>query len=206
MSTDGTNTAQDEQLAEGTLLSHLVELRERLLKISGAILLVFICLLPFSRDIFELVSMPLREVLPGNAMIATAVASPLLTPFKLTFFTALFVAMPVVLYQVWALMRTIEECCQTNSDIPMSTVRDQADQLIMSVIEALEGDEETIVVKQLLVLRRSLDKQESGQALNADTEASRAEVKNLVNNFFFEKMTALPEIKVYMDEFKASKK
>ena len=111
-----------------------------------------------------------------------------------------------MLYQVWALMRTIEECCQTNSDIPMSTVRDQADQLIMSVIEALEGDEETIVVKQLLVLRRSLDKQESGQALNADTEASRAEVKNLVNNFFFEKMTALPEIKVYMDEFKASKK
>ena len=111
-----------------------------------------------------------------------------------------------MLYQVWALMRTIEECCQTNSGIPMSTVRDQADQLIMSVIEALEGDEETIVVKQLLVLRRSLDKQESGQALNADTEASRAEVKNLVNNFFFEKMTALPEIKVYMDEFKASKK
>lgn len=102
MSTDGTDTAQDEKLAEGTLLSHLVELRERLLKMSGAILLVFICLLPFSRDIFELVSMPLREVLPGNAMIATAVASPLLTPFKLTFFTALFVAMPVVLYQVWA--------------------------------------------------------------------------------------------------------
>jgi len=102
VSTDGTKKAQDEELAEGTLLSHLVELRERLLKMSGAILLVFICLLPFSRDIFELVSMPLREVLPGNAMIATAVASPLLTPFKLTFFTALFVAMPVVLYQVWA--------------------------------------------------------------------------------------------------------
>jgi len=110
-----------------------------------------------------------------------------------------------MLYQVWALMRTIEECSQPSSGIPMSTVRDQADQLIMSVIEALEGDEETIVVKQLMALRRSLDKQESGQALNTDTEVSRAEVKNLVNNFFFEKMTALPEIKVYMDEFKASK-
>jgi sec-independent protein translocase protein TatC len=48
------------------------------------------------------VSEPLREVLPGNAMIATAVASPLLTPFKLTFFVALFIAMPIVLYQVWA--------------------------------------------------------------------------------------------------------
>jgi hypothetical protein len=111
-----------------------------------------------------------------------------------------------MLYQVWALMRTIEECSQPNAGIPMSIVRDQADQLIMSVIEALEGDEETIVVKQLMALRRSLDKQESGQTLNTDTEVSRAEVKNLVNNFFFEKMTALPEIKVYMDEFKASKK
>jgi len=102
VSTQAPNSQQDEQLAEGTLLSHLVELRERLLKMSGAVLLVFVCLLPFSRDIFSLVSLPLREVLPGNAMIATQVASPLLTPFKLTFFTALFVAMPVVLYQVWA--------------------------------------------------------------------------------------------------------
>jgi sec-independent protein translocase protein TatC len=48
------------------------------------------------------VSEPLRDVLPGNTMIATAVASPLLTPFKLTFFVALFIAMPIVLYQVWA--------------------------------------------------------------------------------------------------------
>jgi len=102
VSTDEEKTPQDEQLAEGTLLSHLVELRERLLKMSGAILLVFICLLPFAKDIFSLVSLPLREVLPGNAMIATQVASPLLTPFKLTFFVALFVAMPVVLYQIWA--------------------------------------------------------------------------------------------------------
>ena len=49
----------------------------------------------------QLVSEPLRTVLPGNAMIATAVASPLLTPFKLTFFTALFIVMPIVLFQVW---------------------------------------------------------------------------------------------------------
>jgi sec-independent protein translocase protein TatC len=91
-----------EELAEGTLLSHLVELRSRLLKIAAAIVVVFVVLLPFSRKIFSLVSEPLRDVLPGNAMIATAVASPLLTPFKLTFFAALFIAMPIVLYQVWA--------------------------------------------------------------------------------------------------------
>jgi sec-independent protein translocase protein TatC len=95
-------STEAETLAEGTLLSHLVELRSRLLKMAAAIAVAFVALLPFSRKIFTLVSEPLRDVLPGNAMIATAVASPLLTPFKLTFFAALFVAMPVVLYQVWA--------------------------------------------------------------------------------------------------------
>jgi sec-independent protein translocase protein TatC len=94
--------SEAEELAEGTLLSHLVELRTRLLKISAAIVVVFIALLPFSKRIFSLVSEPLRDVLPGKEMIATGVASPLLTPFKLTFFAALFIAMPVVLYQVWA--------------------------------------------------------------------------------------------------------
>ena len=91
-----------EALSEGTLLSHLVELRGRLLKIAAAVVVVFIGLLPFSTRIFTLVSEPLREVLPGGAMIATQVASPLLTPFKLTLFVALFIAMPVVLYQIWA--------------------------------------------------------------------------------------------------------
>ena len=91
-----------ESLAEGTLLSHLIELRGRLLKIAAAVVVVFVALLPFSTRIFTLVSEPLREVLPGGAMIATQVASPLLTPFKMTFFVALFVAMPVVLYQIWA--------------------------------------------------------------------------------------------------------
>jgi sec-independent protein translocase protein TatC len=94
--------SEAEELAEGTLLSHLVELRTRLLKISAAIVVVFIALLPFSKRIFSLVSEPLRDVLPGKEMIATGVASPLLTPFKLTFFAALFIAMPIVLYQVWA--------------------------------------------------------------------------------------------------------
>ena len=64
--------------------------------------LVFVGLLPWADNIFATISEPLREVLPGGQMIATQVASPLLTPFKLTFFVALFVAMPVVLYQIWA--------------------------------------------------------------------------------------------------------
>jgi sec-independent protein translocase protein TatC len=92
----------DEGLAEGTLLSHLVELRSRLLKVAAAVIIEFIAMLPFARKIFEFVSEPLREVLPGGQMIATAVASPLLAPFKLTFYIALFLAMPIVLYQTWA--------------------------------------------------------------------------------------------------------
>lgn len=103
MSTEDESTADEKEgLAEGTLLSHLVELRSRLLKVAGAVIVVFIGLLPFSKRIFEVVSAPLVEVLPGGQMIATEVASPLLTPFKLTFFVALFVAMPIILYQLWA--------------------------------------------------------------------------------------------------------
>jgi sec-independent protein translocase protein TatC len=94
--------APEEHLAEGTLLSHLIELRSRLIKISIAVVGMFVILLPFSQKIFAIVSKPLVEVLPGQKMIATAVASPLLTPFKLTFFVALFAAMPIILYQVWA--------------------------------------------------------------------------------------------------------
>lgn len=91
-----------EDLAEGTLLSHLVELRTRLLRIAAAVVVVFVVMLPFAGEIFELVAKPLLDVLPGEKMIATQVASPLLTPFKTTFYAALFTAMPVVLYQVWA--------------------------------------------------------------------------------------------------------
>jgi sec-independent protein translocase protein TatC len=92
----------EEELSEGTLLSHLVELRGRLLKIAGTVVVFFVCLLPWAPEIFTMASQPLMEVLPGGKMIATEVASPLITPFKLTFFVALFLGMPVVLYQVWA--------------------------------------------------------------------------------------------------------
>jgi len=93
---------EEEPLAEGTLISHLIELRSRLIKAMLAVLLVFICLVPFSRRVFSLVATPLMERLPaGGSMIATQVASPFLTPFKLTMFVALFLAMPAVLFQVW---------------------------------------------------------------------------------------------------------
>jgi len=92
---------EEEQLAEGTLMSHLLELRSRLMKAVFAIVIVLIALTPFSQRVFEYVSEPLRRVVPGGKLIVTKVASPFLTPFKTTFFVALFIAMPYVLFQVW---------------------------------------------------------------------------------------------------------
>ncbi len=104
MSPDVSGPGEDEQesLAEGSLVSHLVELRNRLLKAAAAVLVIFICLVPFSQRVFTLVATPLMDRLPeGATMIATQVASPFLTPFKMTLFVALFLAMPVVLTQIW---------------------------------------------------------------------------------------------------------
>ena len=93
----------NEELQEDTLLSHLIELRSRLLKAGSAVLLFFVVLVPFSDVVFKQVALPLMQKLPeGSTMIATQVASPFLTPFKTTMFAALFLAMPVVLYQLWS--------------------------------------------------------------------------------------------------------
>lgn len=96
------NETPEEELAEGTLLSHLVELRSRILKLGAAVVAVFVVLLPFSKTIFNFVAEPLISQLEGGQMIATNPISVVFTPFKLTFIVALAVAMPIVLYQVWA--------------------------------------------------------------------------------------------------------
>jgi sec-independent protein translocase protein TatC len=82
-------------------MSHLLELRSRLMKAVLSVVAVLLALTPFTQRVFEIVSEPLRKVVPGGELIVTRVASPFLTPFKTTFFVALFIAMPVVLFQVW---------------------------------------------------------------------------------------------------------
>jgi sec-independent protein translocase protein TatC len=85
------------------LIAHLAELRDKLLRALLAVLVVFIGLFPFANEIYAFVSRPLRDLLPAGAtMIATEVASPFLTPFKLTLVAAVFLAIPYVLYQAWS--------------------------------------------------------------------------------------------------------
>ena len=87
---------------EMPLVAHLTELRSRLLRCVIAIFIVFAGLFYFAQDIYTFVSAPLRAYLPeGATMIATGVASPFLTPFKLTMMVALFLSMPIVLHQIW---------------------------------------------------------------------------------------------------------
>ena len=98
-------TEDDPLLQQGemTFVEHLVELRDRLLRILLAVLCFLVVLFPFANDLYALLAEPLLRHLPeGTSMIATQVASPFLTPFKLTLVLSIFLAMPVVLYQVWS--------------------------------------------------------------------------------------------------------
>ncbi len=93
----------DDIDSEQPFISHLIELRQRLIASLLCVLAVFLSLSYFASDIYALLAKPLLATLPaGASMIATEVASPFLTPFKLTAIVAVFVSMPFVLYQVWA--------------------------------------------------------------------------------------------------------
>jgi sec-independent protein translocase protein TatC len=96
--------ANPEELGqEQPFVSHLAELRDRLIRTFVAVLLVFLALFPFANDIYIYVAAPLMAQLPeGTSMIATQVASPFLTPFKLTLVSAVFLSMPYLLYQLWS--------------------------------------------------------------------------------------------------------
>lgn len=97
------STPAGDSDSEQTLISHLLELRTRLLRMVLCMLVIAGVLLPFSEQLYTTVATPLLERLPqGSQMIATEVASPFLAPFKLTLMLALFISMPFVLYQAWA--------------------------------------------------------------------------------------------------------
>jgi sec-independent protein translocase protein TatC len=92
-----------EKLAEGTLISHLLELRNRLVRALVAVAIVFLPCALYAQEIFTFIARPLIAKLPENTtLIATTVVSPFLTPFKMALFVAVFAAMPYVLWQAWA--------------------------------------------------------------------------------------------------------
>lgn len=96
-------TESPENQVQQPLIEHLLELRNRLLKVVLSVLLIFCGLYYFANDLYLIISEPLRKLMPeGSTMIATEVASPFLTPFKLTLVLAVFISIPYILYQAWS--------------------------------------------------------------------------------------------------------
>lgn len=88
---------------ENSFISHLIELRDRLLRAVLGIVIIFICLFPWAQDLYALLARPLLAALPkGGQMIATEVTTPFLVPVKVTLMTAFLLATPWVFYQIWA--------------------------------------------------------------------------------------------------------
>ena len=93
----------ESHMTEMTFVEHLVELRNRLLRVVLTILVFLLILFPFANDLYHFLATPLLAHLPeGTSMIATQVASPFLTPFKLALFVSIFISMPMALYHLWA--------------------------------------------------------------------------------------------------------
>ncbi|MBN2501784.1 MAG: hypothetical protein JXB38_13470 [Anaerolineales bacterium] len=116
------------------------------------------------------------------------------------FLRELFDEPTTMLYQVWSLIRTIDDCFGPGGAIDLDTLLAQADELIVSVTRVLEGEEEVEIVRLLLRLRDLLSKEETSTELSPQASAARAEVINVVNNFFYEKLSGVPTIKTYMEE------
>ncbi|MGI9001092.1 MAG: hypothetical protein ACR2GH_05440 [Pseudonocardia sp.] len=115
------------------------------------------------------------------------------------FLRELFDEPVALLYQVHALVRTIEEATSKSKVFSIESILDQTDDLILAVVKVLEGEDELEVVRYLLRLYRALARQEEGLPLSPHVEAAQAELLNLVNNFFYDRMTAIPTIRTYLE-------
>ena len=104
-----------------------------------------------------------------------------------------------MLYQIGALIRTIDESFQPDSTIDRTTILHQADELILNVTEVLEGEQEQEIVRLLLRYRNLLSDDLNRGELSPQADAARAEVINIVNNFFYEKLTGIPTIRDYLE-------
>ncbi|HWH96856.1 MAG TPA: hypothetical protein VNS80_00680 [Pseudolysinimonas sp.] len=119
------------------------------------------------------------------------------------FVRELFDEPTTILYQVWSLIVTLDNATQPGSGIPIADVRAQADALVLEVVKALEGAEETEIVEALQHLSRTLESQPTGEQRSAEVDGAQARVVNLVNTFFRDKLTAMPTIKEYIEAMQA---
>ena len=108
----------------------------------------------------------------------------------------------VILYQVWSLLWTLENAAVEGSTIPEENVRAQADELVMTVVQALEGVLEEQVVGALLRLRTALEAnrpENDPELVERELDAAKAQLENVINTFFHDRLVALPAIKDYID-------
>ena len=99
------------------------------------------------------------------------------------------------------MLRAIEDALTPGSPISRKALRAQADELVLDVVETLEGEQEREIVRRLLDLRESLSDEAEGEAWRERIKVARDEVIRVVNNFFYERLTAVPEIKAYIERF-----
>ena len=119
------------------------------------------------------------------------------------FVRELFDEPTTILYQVWSLIVTLDNATQPGSSIPIEDVRAQSDALVLEVVKSLEGTQETEIVEALQHLNRTLESQATGEERTAEVDGAQAQVVNLVNTFFHDKLTAMPTIKDYIDVMQA---
>ena len=122
------------------------------------------------------------------------------------FVRELFDEPATILYQVWALIGTLDNATQEGSSIPIEEVQQQADALILDVVQALDGDAEAELVKSLLELRQTLETQKSGEKRTTEVEAAKAQVVNLINTFYRDRLVVMPTIKDYIDKMQAAQR
>jgi ubiquinone biosynthesis protein UbiJ len=108
-----------------------------------------------------------------------------------------------ILYQVWSLIVTLDNATQPGTAIPIDDVRAQADALVLDVVKALDGDAESEIVEALQKLSRTLEGQATGEERSAEVAGAQAEVVNLVNTFYRDRLVVMPTIKEYIDQMQA---
>ncbi len=107
-----------------------------------------------------------------------------------------------LLYQVWSLIRTLDDTNQAEAgSIPLEQIEAQTDQLILTVVRTLEGEQENDLVRHLLTVRDLIGRQQAGETLTWEAEAARQQLVNIINNFFHDRLVALPQIRDYMAQF-----